>query len=262
MTLGRFLTDDVGRSVGINSYTKWLQNPTHLTAEGNACELEKNNNNVLIGVLYDPDRPKMELSIDNLLEIISKWEKLLEENPPFMLLKKEGDKITLEGIGDRVIDSVAGNARFDITTPWKELRLKKDFLTNMEFLVRTFGFDPTLNNKNSHFLIGLHYWPAMEIGLQQTDLFNLITKTTRPDGVIDAEFLFLNKIIFKKYFPSKWSLEDTVDHMIAASVHYDTLQTALKINGKFVLQGMSQDLTVAIRIIVDKDGAYESTHPI
>lgn len=97
-----FLLDDCG--IEIESWKKWFLEEPYTSVGSNATYLIKDEkkNKVYISRIWDddPDAEELELSGEQFLHILDRWEELLKERPKEIIITKEGEKITMEGIDD------------------------------------------------------------------------------------------------------------------------------------------------------------------
>jgi hypothetical protein len=78
---------------------EWLQNPYHTTLGTNACQLEKQGDNVSIIDLYAEDEDnslRLTLPVAQLIKILDLWERCGQITPQYIVISAAQDTYSLE----------------------------------------------------------------------------------------------------------------------------------------------------------------------
>lgn len=96
--LALFLTNDLGyRIQRIDSFKKNMRNDV-FEGNGNRTYWEKENNTLIIGDLFEETLYEncFKISIQNMTEVLTQWEQLCHQKPPFIVIKEIDGKVILE----------------------------------------------------------------------------------------------------------------------------------------------------------------------
>lgn len=88
-----------------------LLNPQSRGFIGNFTDITKNGDQIIIEPLYvsDPSKYRITIAKDNLLELIDTWNTLTEQKVPYIIVKKENDKVIMyAGKKDDIVDNNSG----------------------------------------------------------------------------------------------------------------------------------------------------------
>ncbi|HEV2601514.1 MAG TPA: hypothetical protein VGT41_04395 [Candidatus Babeliales bacterium] len=96
--LAGFLTDDAC-SYSTPLYRQFIYDSNRTETGGNYSIIEKENNNVLIGCVFDDDpfEPAIKMTQQQFLSILDQWEELIKLRPKEIIIFKRGDSYILEG---------------------------------------------------------------------------------------------------------------------------------------------------------------------
>jgi hypothetical protein len=104
--LAAFLSFNVQITTDSNksAYKKWLYLKGGDWIGGNTCYLQKSEekeNVIIIGDNIEPGIPDeiiFETTVEELADVLDQWAEVCKQEPEEIIIKRDGDKITLEGI--------------------------------------------------------------------------------------------------------------------------------------------------------------------
>ena len=100
--LGSFLTDDVRCGVNDTSYQDWFYNDTDEVGGGNATNLEKDGDFILLTDEYPVEKFAhivVKMRRDQFIKLLNDWKEIVCKNrPQKVILRYENDEYTLEVI--------------------------------------------------------------------------------------------------------------------------------------------------------------------
>lgn len=79
---------------------EWAHDPDFNDTHANITFLEKENDKMTIGDLYDEESfsRKFSLPIKNFVKLLNDWEQVTSKHPKQIIITKEGDGVTVEGV--------------------------------------------------------------------------------------------------------------------------------------------------------------------
>lgn len=95
--LGSFLSSDVG--CYWPSFKEWAKEEGDSVTGGNLSYLEKKDNHIIIA--YEPHifgpTTGFKITKQAFIDVLNDWEKVCEEEPPYILITYDGQQFTVEG---------------------------------------------------------------------------------------------------------------------------------------------------------------------
>ena len=98
--LYHFLTGDYGYENN-SSFREWINDPNQIDTASNSTFLEKEGDNIIIGIIFLDDEEAHEkallITVEGLNGILDKWEELCKKMPEEIIMIRHDDTVILEG---------------------------------------------------------------------------------------------------------------------------------------------------------------------
>ena len=97
--LYHFLTGDYGYENN-SSFREWINDPNQIGTASNSTFLEKEGDNIIIGIIFLDDEEAhekaLQITVEGLNRILDKWEELCKKMPGEIIMTRYNDKIFLK----------------------------------------------------------------------------------------------------------------------------------------------------------------------